>query len=400
VSSSLRIRLHPAQMRAWRSRARVVAAIAGSGGGKTWLGVRWLYARVAEHPCDSFFAVSPSYKMLTRVVLPSWIRFVDDELGLARAGLGVLLKGEMIYRFRTGAVVHFASAERPYSIEGLHARAGWLDEAGQMPLVMYEVARRRLAYLSGQLLITTTPYSLNWLKTEVYDRWKAGDPDIEVVQWASVDNPAYPREEFERMRRTLPEWKFRMFFLGEFTRPEGLVYPPPQVVDPFPVPPEWPRYAGLDLGYHNPTAAVLLARDPDGVWYAIREYYERERLLSDHARALLPWAKEEGAIAFAGDPSAAQELAELRRLGLPVVPAPRLPVRAGIDAVHRLVAEGRLKIFRGLTHLLDEWESYRWETRGEEVLDEPHKENDHLMDALRYAITYAHAGAAARLTLV
>lgn len=397
--SSLRISLHPAQMRAWRSRARVVAAIAGSGGGKTWLGVRWLYGRLAQDPRGQYFAASPSYKMLTRVVLPAWLRFVEDELGLARAGLGTFLKGDMVYKLAAGGQVHFASAERPYSIEGLHARAGWLDEAGQMPMVMYEVARRRLAYLSGQLLITTTPYSLNWLKTEVYDRWREGDPDIEVVQWASIDNPAYPREEFERMRRTLPEWKFRMFFLGEFARPEGLVYPPARVVDPFPVPAEWPRYVGLDLGYHNPTAAVLLARDPDGVWYAVREYYQPERLLSDHAAALRPWV-EEGALAVVGDPSAAQELAELRRLGLPVLPAPRLPVRVGIDLVHRLVAEGRLRVFRGLSHLLDEWESYRWETRGEEVLDEPHKEHDHLMDALRYALTYALAGAEARLTLV
>jgi len=398
--AKVRIELHPPQARVWRSAARITAALAGTGGGKTYLGVRWLYKNIVRHPRDPFFAASPNYPMLKRVVLPAFLQFFDGELGLSRAGLATFSKSDMEYRLASGAVVHFATAERPYSIEGIHARAGWLDEAGQMPLLMYEVARRRTGYLSGQLLITTTPYSLNWLKTEVYDPWKAGDPEIEVVQWASIDNPAYPREEFERARRTLPDWKFRMFYLGEFARPAGLIYPPAEVVDPFEIPQEWPRYVGLDLGYHNPTAALWLALSPDKLWYAYREYYVAERLLADHARAILELSAGERINAVYADPSAAQEIAELRRMGLPVIPAPRVPVNVGIDLCHRVQAEGRFKVFRGLKHYLDEHESYMWETRGDVQLDEPHKEKDHLMDARRYVMVAVEAPSEARLTLV
>lgn len=46
----------------------------------------------------------------------------------------------------------------------------------------------------------------------------------------------------------------------------------------------------------------------------------------------------------------------------------------------------RFFVFRGLVNLLDEIENYRWAEKQEQLKDEPVKEYDHAVDALRYGI--------------
>lgn len=62
-------------------------------------------------------------------------------------------------------------------------------------------------------------------------------------------------------------------------------------------------------------------------------------------------------------------------------------VLPGIALVHEYLKSGRLQIFRHLKHTIDELNTYYWEMdRSDNLLDRPRKENDHLMDALRYAL--------------
>ena len=141
---------------------------------------------------------------------------------------------------------------------------------------------------------------------------------------------------------------------------------------------------GLDFGYNNPTAGVFLARDPDGVYYWYAEHYRREAPLESHARELQ--AAGGSRFTWYGDPSAKLQMQELRRHGLSVVPGDH-DVRAGIDTVYSLIASGRLKVFRTCKFGLDELEGYVWAKTDSGFKDEVVKESDHLMDALRYALS-------------
>mgnify|MGYP001578079680 CR=1 FL=1 len=49
------------------------------------------------------------------------------------------------------------------------------DEAGQMSLKAFETALQRVAMLQGQVVLTTTPYNLGWLLTEVVQRLGEGN---------------------------------------------------------------------------------------------------------------------------------------------------------------------------------------------------------------------------------
>ncbi|GAI83775.1 unnamed protein product, partial [marine sediment metagenome] len=115
-------------------------------------------------------------------------------------------------------VVYFGSADRPDSLEGGQVRAAWVDEAGQIKRASWEAIQRRLGFFMGRGLLTTTPYSLNWLKTDFYDHWKKKDPDYDVVQFRSIDSPYYPEEEYERARRTLDRRIFEMRYDALFRK--------------------------------------------------------------------------------------------------------------------------------------------------------------------------------------
>ena len=71
---------------------------------------------------------------------------------------------------------------------------------------------------------TTTLYELGWLKTEIYDRWKAGDETIEWIEVDALENPVFPRAEYERQKKLLPVWKFNMLYRGMYEKPAGLIY--------------------------------------------------------------------------------------------------------------------------------------------------------------------------------
>ena len=260
-----------------------------------------------------------------------------------------------------------------------------------MSRLAFETAQRRASFKRGQVLITTTPYNRGWLKTDIYDRWKAGDQDYFISQFSSLANPTYPKEALERNRRSMSAARFRMMHEGGFERPEGMIYEQwddSMIVEPFPIPHQWTRSAAIDFGFNHPTAAVWLATDPDGVYYLYQEYRKRGDLLANHHRAIAAYSANGQGPAperWYADPSAKQSIAEMRRLGLPLVAADN-DVLAGIDTLSTLMTTSRFKVFRTCKNWLDEVESYVWDTKGDFRLDKPMKVDDDLMDATRYLV--------------
>lgn len=388
TDEGIKIKPHRGQQLVLEAKERFVAMICGTGGGKTSLIPVWLLQELRRDWENGIFdsaylVVSPTYSMQRRFIVPAITDLFDAVTG------GVLSNVDRCYYLPQGNKIYLGSADNPFTLEGVHVYGVCLDEAGQMRREAWDVALRRVGFYQGRILITTTPYNNGWLKTEFYDKWKAGLPEYRVVQFASAENPAYPREEFERARRDLPDWMFRMFYLGEFVKPEGLVYQDFEagvhVVKPFEIPSDWKRIIGMDFGYNNPMAAVWLAVDNDGNVYAYREYYERQKLPRDAALDLARLSQGEQIDTIFVDPSAPVLIEELRRQGFNATPANNA-VKEGIVAVAGLLREKRLFFFRGLKNTLDEIESYRWKKVNDKAQEEPEKEYDHAMDALRYAI--------------
>jgi hypothetical protein len=415
----VRLHAHSGQQQAWESTARFVFVIAGHQSGKTSFGPHWLLREIrgeniGKGPGD-YYAVTSTYDLFKVKMLPELLDLFEREGWRYHASDQVLVSSDGLYR------VILRSATALGGLEAGTAKAAWVDECGQdaFPLEAWEAIQRRLAIHQGRVLGTTTPYNLGWLKTVVFDRWVGGDPDYEVIQFRSIDNPAYPRAEYERQRATLPRWKFEMFCNGNFSRPAGLVYGDyvdsyaPQsasggfrcaqrsgavdltewkegvhghLVRAFSIPPNWLRYVGVDPGGTEHTALVWLAEEPGtGRYYAYREAIGGGLTGAEHARA----AREYGEpVKLWVGGAASEEEARLnwRRAGVPLIETQLADVDAGIDRVIGLLKTRRLFVMDTVTGLRSELGTYRREldAAGEPLERIAEKERFHRLDALRY----------------
>lgn len=82
------------------------------------------------------------------------------------------------------------------------------------------------------------------------------------------------------------------YFGGVWTAAIGAIYRDcfdrkRNIVRPFPLPREWPRYLCIDFGYSNPFVCKWYALDPDGRLYCYREIYKTQKLVEDLAKEVL-----------------------------------------------------------------------------------------------------------------
>ena len=390
----VRTYFHTGQLQAWHSERRFVCMLAGSQGGKTSSGVLWLWREIQQQGPGDYLAVTATFPLLKLKMLPEFLRFFQHTLHL-----GEWKAGDRTFTYHDGQTrVIFGSATNSDSLESATAKAAWLDEAGQdtFRLDSFEAVLRRLSLHQGRVLITTTPYNLGWLKQQVYDRWRAGDPDYDVIQFESVINPAFPQAEYERARRSLPDWKFNLFYRGQFDRPAGLIYSDfvdayreegGHKVKPFALPAQWPRHVGIDFGAVN-TATIWLAHDPAAnVYYLYRETLEGGKTTPQHVEAAKAAAAGVNVLTWhGGAKSETQQRMDWRAAGLWLQEPAVSDVEAGIDRVISLFKEHRLFVFDDCRGILDELGTYSREVdeSGQPTEKIKDKQEFHRLDSLRY----------------
>ena len=166
----------------------------------------------------------------------------------------------------------------------------------------------------------------------------------------------------------------------------GAVWPIPLsevLIDPFQIPPHWPRSFGLDVGWKR-TAAVWGAIDRAvDVAYLYTEHYRGKAEPSIHATAIKArgnWIPGviDPASRGRGQRDGLQLMSDYVELGLDMVPA-KNPREAGIYTVWERLSTGRLKVFRTMVNWVNEYRLYRRDDDGDII-----KDYDHLMDATRY----------------
>ena len=141
------------------------------------------------------------------------------------------------------------------------------------------------------------------------------------------------------------------------------------------------RY-GLDFGFNDQTALVEIRETEDGGLIVKELIYESE-LRSDQYPEALEAVKVDPNILIVADAARPEIIATIREAGYRIIPADKNAgsVMRGIDRVQQ-----RQIIYDG-KDLEREYLSYAWrKTRGGQLQNEPQDGNDHLMDALRYAI--------------
>jgi hypothetical protein len=395
------IDLHYGQTLAWESLRRFIAVIAGTQSGKTSFGPWWLQREIKMRGPGDYMVVTPTFPLLEVKALPEFRRLFEQTLKLGKYVGSPVRRFEfspegLRRMFGAGAdptYVYFGYAADPDSLESATVKGLWCDEAGQkkFKLASWEALLRRLSIHEGRALITTTPYDLGWLKTQMYDKWTKGDTSIELVNFASIMNPVFPRAEYERARRDLPLWKFRMFYQGRFERPAGLIYgnfnTDKHTCPRFTIPSDWQRYLGVDFGGVN-TAGLFYAEEPTTKkLYGYREYKGGNKSAKEHTADLLE-GEPMVPVVVGGSKSEGQWRREFRIAGLPIQEPDISEVEVGINRVYGAHARDEIIYFDDLAGVLAEKGSYSrvLDADGEPTEAIEDKSSFHFLDAERYII--------------
>ena len=180
------------------------------------------------------------------------------------------------------------------------------------------------------------------------------------------------------------------YIRGLWTQAEGMVYPRWREA----LEPRWEGEAdewavSCDYGTQNAFAALLWARG-GGTWHVVKEYRYSGRD-TGHQKTDADYTADMAAFLgglprdtpFIIDPSATSFHAAMRRAGLKVRKA-RNAVEDGIRETAACMQSGSVRVADGLPELEKEFAGYVWDAKADG--DRPVKENDHLMDALRYGV--------------
>jgi phage terminase large subunit len=221
------------------------------------------------------------------------------------------------------------------------------------------------------------------------------------IQYSSQDNPYYPKEEYNRMKDVLPPALFQMRYMGLFTKLSGLVYPDyDQVIsneDPQPIistaiKHKWEFFGGLDFGFRDPFVALVAVEDPTTkILHLIYEHYLDRTTIPKHFQ-ILEKANMANSVVYFGDPSGAQQIADLHSFGLQVIKANN-DILAGIETTSARIMSKGLKIYRqACPNLCRELAIHRYASEEEDGMqvrargEKPIDKDNHAADALRYLI--------------
>lgn len=372
------------------SEDKTTLLITGIQFGKTTAGALWMKRQMHQHSDrqDNFIITAPNYKIMQQSTLPAFLKYMD--------GFGEYRKGDAVFVMHEGGTCFLRTATEPDSIVGItDVRAIWGDEAGKYSLYFWENMQARSSFKNCPIMLTTSPYTTNWVYKELLKPYKAGKrEDINLIQASSNENPHFPKEEFERRKRVMDFRRFSALYLGEFERMHGLVYDcfeeDIHQCESFNLPSGTKYYAGVDWGYTDPFVITVRAIAPSGHHYQVSEFYKTRMTVND----MVIVAKQKKQIydieRFFADPSQPGHIEEFNRNGLPTVGAEN-DIRMGIDAHYELIKSGKFKLFRNSSpHSLDEYSTYHYPEPDDLEPDQDSKEqlpvgqNDHAMDAARY----------------
>jgi len=247
-----------------------------------------------------------------------------------------------------------------------------------------EVIVPTLTDTRGEVLFISTPKGFNHFY-ELYNK-ELEDKDFKSYHFTTYDNPFIPAEEITKLKSQLTEDRFSQEYLAEFKKTEGLVYKDfKRELDIVSIIPEHFKtiICGLDFGFTNPVAILNIGVDSENTFWITEEWYKTGQTNEQIGEILLKMKPN----SVYPDPAEPDRIQALQRIGVNCREVSK-DVEAGIDRLTELFKQRKIKIHKSCINLIWELETYSYPERrpNQNEKETPIKENDHALDALRYAI--------------
>lgn len=277
------------------------------------------------------------------------------------------------------------------SISGLKRARGFTSfgaYVNEASLANEDVFKEIISRCSGdgaRIVWDSNPDNPNhWLKRDYI-----GNKDDKIIDFSfQLDDNTFLSERYiNSIKSATPNGKFYdRDILGKWTIAEGAIYSDyDKSIHETGTLPDIVRYfAGVDWGYDHYGSIVIIGEDAKGKQYLIDGISEQYKEIDWWVDRAKEFKDKYGDIVFWADSARPEHVARFKKEKLKARNAKKAVI-AGIEDVAKKFKENRLFIKRGvIPRFFDEIYQYKWKPNS--TKDEPLKEYDDVLDALRYAI--------------
>ena len=246
---------------------------------------------------------------------------------------------------------------------------------------------------NSKAIFISTPRGRNNYFAEFYYR---GYSD-EFPEWCSIkatwhENPRVSEDDIKEAKKTMSDAEFNQEYMADFNVFEGQIWAfnheqctadltqfETRHMDVF---------AGLDVGYKDPTAFCVIAYDWDArKYYLVDEYLDAERTTEQHAAQIQKLIKKWDIDYIYIDSAAQQTRYDFaQNYDITTINAKK-SVLDGIGQVAGIVDNDDLIVDQSCKHTLMALDQYQWDPNPNLMKEKPkHDMASHMADAIRYAL--------------
>ena len=382
---------HPAQSKVAKSLKRFRVVCAGRRGGKTELAVYEMAGKAFAKKGRQIAYIAPTFQQARDI---AWVKLVEVCKPITIKINETRLEITVQTADHGRSVISLRGWENIDTIRGLAFDFLVIDEIASMrnwEANWMTTIRPTLTDREGKVLFISTPKGFN----HFYDLYnmandKVKGKDYESFHFTSYDNPYISKDEIDKAKSELSEDQFAQEYLADFRKQEGLVYKEfdrSKHLYDYEIPRRVEFYmGGVDFGFTNPACVLHVKKDSD-LHYWVEEELYKTGMTDAHIADYVKTQRFNFVFPDPENPAAIKEL-EDRNVNIREVRKGKDSVVNGINKVRELFKQNRLHISVKCKNLIEELESYHYpDTKdGHNERENPVKDGDHAVDALRYVI--------------
>lgn len=356
-----------------KMQARIKVVQGGTSAGKTYAIIPILIDRAIKEPrlkitvvAEALPAVKEGALDIFKTIMFDTNRWIESHWNAST----------LTYTFTNKSRIQFKS----FDSDGKAKASGkrdilFLNEANH---IAFEIADA-LMIRSKETYIDYNPDNEFWVHKEVLPQ-----PNCEFLLLTYLDNEGCPAETIEdlmikkKKAETSDYWAnwCRVYIDGEIGSLQGTIFD--FELGDFKED-DYVSVIGADQGWTHPSAFVKVNIDrKEAKIYAKEIFYGTEKTASEIYKEI---NDESGYTRIWCDSAAPMFIADLKALGLNIKPCVKPKIKDSIIAIQNF----SLIIDKNSVNLIAELQKYRWADKDKE---EPRDENNHAIDALRYAVTH------------
>ena len=301
-------------------------------------------------------------------------------------------KTESIFTFPNGSTINIEGTDDELKVHGYHSDYLWFNEFYKMPKETFDQLDMRC---SVAVFMDYNPVGRLWSDDLIKQ------DNAKLIHSTFKDNPFCPLEqkkkilsyeptEYNLQQLTANAYMWQVYGLGLKAEKPNKIYHNWKVIpdaefDSL----QYSSFYGMDFGLSSPSAMVEMKFDGDKSFFIKEILYKplnqmQGTLSTELDNLKIP--KHIEIICDVGNELNKTEMQKLRNSGYNVLPAMKGAgsILSGIETIQK----STIYYTKSSNNLENEYDTYSWRIAQGVQLDEPEQTDDHLLDAMKYVISW------------